>query len=146
MAPSRQPSDPLEPNASASSPRPDRRTDDAQANKTHRFVIQAARQLQDMHCTDVLVFDVRNLSDLTDYIIIATGTSDRQIRSVSHDLESLAREYDLQKFGHDIDEKANWVVTDYVEVMVHLFEPMARAHYDLEMMWNDAPRVDFSRP
>jgi ribosome-associated protein len=127
------------------SPRPDRRTDTAQARLTHDFVIEAANHLTDLHCTDVIVFDVRNLSDLTDYIIIATGTSDRQIRSVSRDLEQVAKEYNLDKFGRDIDQNANWVVTDYVEVIVHLFDPAARAHYDLEMMWNDAPRIAYSR-
>lgn len=125
--------------------RPPRRQDDEQAQRTLAFVKEAARHLIDLHCTEVIIFDVRGKSELTDYIIIATGTSDRQIRSVSNDLAKLARDYDLQKFGTDADDAANWIVTDFVEVMAHLFEPATRAHYDLEMMWDDAPRIDYKR-
>lgn len=125
--------------------RPIRRQDDEQSAKTAAFVVEAGNHLADLHCTDVIILDVRGKSDLSDYLIIASGSSDRQIRSISHSLEPIAKEYNLEKFGRDIDNQASWVVTDFVEVIVHLFDPAARAHYDLEMMWGDAPRIDFRR-
>lgn len=130
---------------SGQGPRPSRRRDDAQARLTHEFICAAAAEMDSSHCTDIIVFDVRDMSDLTDYIIIGTGTSDRQIRSVSRDVADLAKKYNLEKFGSDSDEQANWVVTDFVEVILHMFEPAARAHYDLEMMWGDAPRIDWRK-
>lgn len=129
---------------SPSAPRVLRRGDQEQAQRTAAFVVEAARHLVAMHCTDVIIFDVRGMSDVTDYIIIGSGTSERQIRSVSRELAKVARPYQLERFGSEADQGANWVVTDFVEVVVHLFEPAARAHYDLEMMWGDAPRIDYN--
>ncbi len=109
------------------------------------FVVEAARLLKDRHCEDVSAFDVRGLSDVTDYILIASGTSDRQIKAVGDELEDTAKPHDLERFGRDVDEPTNWLVLDFVDVVVHLFESATRAHYDLEMMWDDAPKVDWAR-
>ena len=110
------------------------------------FVIEAARRIADLHGEDILVFDVRGLSQLTDYIILATGTSDRQMKSVASDVAELGREHGLQRMGSERDDSSTWIVMDFVDAMVHLFEPATRAHYDLEMMWGDAPRVPWRRP
>jgi ribosome-associated protein len=113
--------------------------------QTRQFVTDAARLLADLHCHDVVIFDLRELSDVTDYVVIGSGTSDRQIHSVSQDVEQLARQSDLERFGREVDGAATWLVLDFVDVVVHLFEPNTRAHYDIEMMWDDAPRVDWQR-
>lgn len=109
------------------------------------YVIDAARLLSDLHCEDIVIFDVREQCELTDYILIATGTSDRQIKSVGSDLEVAAKAAGLTKFGREVDEMTNWLVIDLIDVVAHLFEPAARAHYDLEMMWGDAPKVKWRR-
>lgn len=109
------------------------------------YVIDAARLLNDLHCEDIVIFDVREHCELTDYILIATGTSDRQIKSVGSDLEVAAKAAGLEKFGREVDEMTNWLVIDLIDVVAHLFEPAARAHYDLEMMWGDAPKVKWRR-
>lgn len=113
---------------------------------TRAFVLDAARLLADSHCEDVLVFDVRGLSQLTDYIVIATGTSDRQMKSVAGDVGELGREHGLQRIGSERDDSSTWIVMDFVDAMIHLFEPATRGHYDLEMMWGDAKRVPWRRP
>lgn len=117
----------------------------ADAGQACRFAIDAARLLSDSHCEDVIVLDVRGLSDLTDYVLIASGTSDRQIKSVGQDVEDLAKEAGFDRYGRDTDEDNTWLVLDFVDVIVHLFEPATRAHYDLEMMWGDAPQVEWRR-
>ncbi len=111
--------------------------------KLHQFVIEAARLLHDRHCEDVVAFDVRGLSDVTDYILIASGTSDRQIGAIADELEDTALEHDQERFGRQADEPTTWLVLDFVNLVVHLFDPDTRCHYDLEMMWGDAPRVDW---
>ena len=113
--------------------------------KLRTFAVQAAQLCADLHCEDVQILDVRGKSQLTDFIVIASGTSDRQMRSVAGDLGDLGREYDLKRYGSESDEARTWIVVDFVEVMVHLFEPATRAHYDLEMMWGDAPQIDWQR-
>ena len=110
------------------------------------FVVEAARLLHWLHCEDVLVLDVRGASDVTDYVLIASGTSQRQILSVVDDVQKLARERGLGVFGKEADDAANWAVLDLVDMVVHVFEPVTRAHYDLEMMWGDAPQVDWQIP
>lgn len=109
------------------------------------FLIEAARLLNDLHCEDIVLFDVHGLSDLTDYILIATGTSDRQIKGVAGQVTDLAAEYGLDRFGSERDADSTWLVLDYVDTIVHLFEPAARAHYDLEMLWGDAPKIAWRR-
>ncbi|MEZ6191856.1 MAG: ribosome silencing factor [Phycisphaerales bacterium] len=109
------------------------------------FNIQAARLLNDLHCEQIVLFDVRGLSDLTDYILIATGTSDRQIKGVAGQVSDLAEEHGLERFGSERDADSTWLVLDFIDTIVHLFEPAARAHYDLEMLWGDAPKVAWRR-
>lgn len=111
-----------------------------------QLAIDAARLLSDDKCEDVLCLDVRSLSQLSDYIIIGTGTSDRQMRSAADDIDDLARSHNYPIFKRSQDDRATWIVLDCVDVVVHIFEPNTRAHYDLEMLWGDAERVDWSRP
>jgi len=116
-----------------------------EAQQTQQFVIDAARLLADLHCQDVVIYDLRQLSDITDYIVMGSGTSDRQIRSVSQDVEELAKLTGMERFGREVDEATTWLVLDFIDAVIHLFEPNTRAHYDIEMMWDDAPRVQWQR-
>jgi ribosome-associated protein len=114
--------------------------------KTREFAIEAARLAGDDKCEDVLLLDVRNLSQISDYIIICSGTSDRQMRSVADDMDELASKHGYPVFRRDADDRTTWIVVDCVDVVLHVFEPNTRAHYDLEMLWADAPRVEWERP
>lgn len=115
------------------------------AAETRQFAIDLARLVQDDKCEDVLVLDVRTLSQVSDYIVIASGTSDRQIRSVQQHAVDLGGEHDFPAFGESADEASTWVIADFVDVVLHLFEPNTRAYYDLEMLWGDAPRIVWER-
>ena len=117
----------------------------ADADRTYECVIAAGRLLADLHCEDIVALDLRGLSDVTDYILIASGTSDRQILAVARDVEGLAGQYNLQRFGREVDAPTTWLIADFVDLVIHLFEPSTRSHYDLEMMWGDAPKVDWQR-
>ncbi len=109
------------------------------------FAIDAARLIHDLHGEEIILLDVRNLSDIADYVLIASGTSDRQMRSVADDVEDLAKERNMERFGVDRDDATTWIVLDFIDVIVHLFDPNTRAHYDLEMLWGDAPRINWQR-
>jgi len=113
--------------------------------QTQQFVVEAARLLNDLHFQDVQILDLRGLSDVTDYVLIASGTSNRQIRSVSSEVGKLAKSMGQDRFGLDQDEQSTWLVLDFVDAIVHLFDPVTRAHYDLEMMWGDAPLIRWQR-
>lgn len=113
--------------------------------KIRALAIEAARLCNDDKCTDVVVLDVRELSQVTDYIVIGTGTSDRQMRSVLDHIDDMGRAEGFPVFRVSRDDHSVWLLADFVDVVVHLFEPNARAHYDLEMLWGDAPKLDWRR-
>ena len=106
-----------------------------------RFVVRAAGELRDGKCTDILILDVRGLSPVTHYVMIANGTSDTQLRAVARDITAFAKQNGHQRYGNERDEASTWLALDFIDLMVHLFEPATRSTYDLEMMWGDAPRV-----
>jgi len=114
--------------------------------KAMEFAIEAARHLHDDKCVEVMVLDVRELSQVTDFIVIGTGTSDRQMRSSLKNIEEYGAQNGNPAFRSSADDRASWLLADFVDVIVHVFEPNARAHYDLEMLWGDAPRLEWKRP
>jgi len=89
----------------------------------------------------VVVLDVTGVSPVTGYIVIGSGTSARQMRSALQSIDDLAKEVGTRAFSISTDEKALWLLADFVDVVVHLFEPNARAHYDLESLWSNSTRV-----
>ena len=107
------------------------------------FAIEAARLLADRHCEDVRRLDVRGLSQVSDYLLIASGTSYRQLRSLAHALSDLGDERDNAVFRSNSDAASTWIVVDFVDLVAHLFEPEVRAHYDLEGLWSDAAVVPY---
>lgn len=109
------------------------------------FAIEAARLLADDKCEDVIVLDVRNVSQVSDYIVIGSGTSERQMRSVLSNVEDMGQASGFAAFRSTDDDRATWLLADFVHVVVHVFEPNTRAHYDLEMLWGDAERIPWER-
>lgn len=110
------------------------------------FVVDLSRMLHDDKCTEIVALDLRGVSPLCDYVVIASGTSDRQMRSSMDDAAKLGEGRGFPAFRTSVDTRTTWGVVDFVDVIIHLFEPSTRLHYDLEMMWGDAPRVAWERP
>ena len=92
-------------------------------------------------CHQVTVLDVRGLSPVTDYFVIATGTSARQMRSACDDIDELAAEHGYKALSHSGLEGEQWMLMDFVDVMFHVFSQEARMFYDLEGLWGDAKTV-----
>jgi ribosome-associated protein len=109
------------------------------------FAIEVARLLADRHCEDVRLLDVRGLSQVCDFVLIGTGTSDRQMKSLAQELDEFGRQQGQPMFRADSDAAVTWVVVDFVGLVAHLFEPGQRAVYDLEGLWSDAPSVAWER-
>ena len=99
----------------------------------------------DRHCEDVRLLDVRGLSQVCDFVLVASGTSDRQAKSVAAELEDLGKERGFPAYRSNRDDATTWTVVDFVSMVAHLFEPSRRAYYDLEELWSDAPRIEFER-
>lgn len=97
----------------------------------------------DTRCTDVAVLDVRNISPVTDFLVLATGTSARQMRSVADEIEEMGQPRNFKPLGRDVESGDAWLLCDFVDVVVHIFSPAARSYYDLDGFWGDAPRVQW---
>ncbi|MBL0871322.1 MAG: ribosome silencing factor [Phycisphaerales bacterium] len=104
--------------------------------------LQIARTLRDLKCTDVLILDVRGHSQLADYLVLASGTSDRQMRTVADEVTRLARQRGEPVVSTSADTRTTWIVIDCFETVVHIFEPTTRAYYDLESMHEGARRLN----
>ncbi|MGD8786867.1 MAG: ribosome silencing factor [Phycisphaerales bacterium] len=105
------------------------------------FALEAAKIAAERNCTDIVVLDLSGKSPATDYFVIATGTSDRQMRSVANEICDIARKQKMQRFGRAGYEQARWILLDYVDVVIHLFDGEYRDYYDLELLWGDAKRL-----
>jgi ribosome-associated protein len=90
---------------------------------------------------DILVLDVRKISSVTDYFVIASGTSEPHLRAISDEItEGVAREAETRP-RTDGSLAGGWLVMDYFDVIVHIMRAEVRERYDLESLWGDAPRV-----
>ncbi len=107
------------------------------------FAVAAAGLAHDDNCREIVVLDLRGISPVTDYFVIATGSSDRQMRSVAEDVKRHGATVG-QKVWHVAGrEAADWIVMDFVDVVVHLFDEEHRRYYDLELIWGEAPSVNW---
>ena len=106
---------------------------------------EIARIARDNKSEDVTVFDLRRISQVMDFSVICTGTSDRQMRTVVDRVVEHGRKMGERPFGLCGYESANWIVIDYVDVVLHIFSRPFRMYYDLELLWGDAPRLDWAR-
>ena len=89
-----------------------------------------------------VVLDVRELSTITDYFVIATGGSPPHIRAIVEEIaDKLRDDHELRPRAQDGALQTEWIVLDYFDVIVHVMGPKARERYDLEGLWGDAPRV-----
>jgi ribosome-associated protein len=86
---------------------------------------------------------VRNLSPVTDFFVLATGTSDRQMRTVGQDIEELAAARSFPVISRSGYEGNTWILLDLVDVIVHLFNEESRQFYDLDHLWGDAKLVEW---
>ena len=110
-----------------------------------QFAVEAARIASDRKADDVTIMDLRGISPVTDYFVIGSGTSDRQMRAICDDIRDYGQRIGLRPIGVAGYETGQWILIDFVNVVVHIFAPQQREYYDLELLWGDAPRVNWSR-
>ena len=105
------------------------------------FALAAAKVAASRHCSGIVVLDLKGKSPATDYFVIATGTSDRQMRTVADEICDTARKEGLQRFGRAGYEQARWILLDFIDVVIHIFDSEYRDYYDLELLWGDAEKL-----
>lgn len=91
---------------------------------------------------NIQILDLRKLPGVTDFMVLCTGTSDPHLRAVEEEISRKLRdEHALKPHAIDGTRHSGWIVLDYLDVLVHVMKKDARERYDLEGLWNDAPRV-----
>ncbi len=106
------------------------------------FVLKVAELAAERHCEDIVAMDLKGMSPATEYFVIATGTSNRQTKSVAEEIITEGKKSGFMPFGRAGFEAGNWILIDFVDVVVHLFEKEAREYYDLELLWGDAEKIE----
>ncbi len=106
---------------------------------------RCARVAADHKARDILVLDMRGITPLYDYSVLVTGSSRRQIHTLAEEIDAALHSEGEARLGIEGYEASRWVVQDYGDVVVHVFDPETRSYYALEELWADAPRLDWER-
>ena len=97
----------------------------------------AVASMEDAKGQDVKVLDVRKLTDITDYMIVATGTSDRHVKTIADRILEFMLAKGWKPLGVEGEESRDWVLVDFVDIVVHIMRDKTRKHFDLESLWDE---------
>ena len=110
-----------------------------QAEQLKALVIDA---LDDLKAVNTVTMDVTGLTDVMDYLVIASGTSNRHVKSLADNVCMEAKKQGQRALGVEGEDAGEWVLVDFGDVVVHVMLPATRDFYDLERLWAPAPEAD----
>ena len=108
----------------------------------HKRLTGIAQAIFDKKGFNILILDVRDICSMTDYFIIAEGTVDRHLRAISSDIVDHLAEHGWKPLHIEGEREGDWIVIDFLDVVVHLFTPELREKYALEKLWKAGKVVD----
>jgi ribosome-associated protein len=94
---------------------------------------------------DLVLLDMKKITSFTDYFLICSGKSDRQVQAIAQAIDEEMDEQGIRPLGQEGKTEGRWVLMDFEDVVVHIFLEPVRAFYDLEGLWIDAPRIDLEK-
>lgn len=103
---------------------------------------RAARAALDRKATDVVILDLRKVTEFTDYFVLASGASQRQILAIADAVQETLRAQGLRPSHLEGYPRQEWILLDYADFVVHIFTQRTRAFYDLERLWGGATRTE----
>lgn len=109
--------------------------------ETREYALLAAHAAAEKKATDVVVLDVGPLLVITDYFVIASGSTDRQVRAIADEIERVLKEAGLRAIGREGEREATWILLDFSDIVVHVFQPDEREFYRLDKLWSEAERL-----
>ncbi len=109
------------------------------------LAIEIARLAGFTHCHNVVILDVSGISNITDYFVLATGTSVRQMRTVCDQCADMGIALKNKPYHTCGYEGERWIAVDFVDVVLHVFDQESRTYYDLDGLWGDAPKVKWNQ-
>lgn len=113
-------------------------------NRSLERAIAAARVAELNRGRDIAIIDLRELTPIFDYFVLVTGTSRRQLHAIAEEIDDvLQKQFNDRRLGMEGYADSRWILLDFGDVVVHLFDEETRAYYDLEHLWAGAKRVPF---
>lgn len=110
-------------------------------------ILQAIQDaLEDAKAKDIVMLDVSKISDFTDCMVVASGTSNRHVSSVADRVTDKLRELGLRPIGTEGQKTGDWVLVDFGDVVVHVMREQVRDFYNLEKLWSDAKGLEIKKP
>lgn len=107
------------------------------------YALIAARAIDEKKGTDIIIQDVSELLNITDFFVICTAANNRRVDAIAEAVEEqLHKEADIKPSSVEGLDESQWVLMDYGNVVVHIFQPATRDYYRLEQLWDAAPTVD----
>ncbi len=110
---------------------------------SEQIALEAARGLDGKQAREIRIFDVRGLSSVTDFYIVATGTSAPHLKALIAELQQRMKKLGVASYRTSGESDSGWVVVDFVHAVVHVFSPEARDYYAIEKLWSTAPELPF---
>ncbi len=98
--------------------------------------------IKERKAVEPVLLEVEELTSITDYFLIASGNSTRQVQAIARHLTKRMREAGFRAYGKEGEQEGHWILIDYGDVVIHLFYQPIREFYDLEGLWVEAPRVE----
>lgn len=108
------------------------------------LAFEIARIIDSRMGHDIAIIDLRGLTDVAEFFVIATGDNNRMVDAIVDEIENRLRPQGIRAFAIEGREDNTWDLMDFGGVLVHVFQPEARAFYRLERLWGDAPRLEFA--
>ncbi len=113
------------------------------AADSREIAVAAARAASDKKAHDILVLDMRDVFILTDYFVICSGKTDRQVGSILETVQERLAAKGIKPVRREGEQHKRWVLLDYLDVVVHIFRQEEREYYEIERLWKDAPVVEW---
>ena len=110
------------------------------------LAVSVAESLLDMKAENVRVLDVRGLTSVTDFMVVASGSGDRHVRALSDEARVRLREHGREILGSEGSKDSGWMVIDAADVVTHVFSRPMRRFYDLDGLWADASEIEVAVP
>ena len=109
---------------------------------TRQKILLAVNAALEKKAKNIVILNIKNVTSFADYTVICSGTTDRQVQSITSSIEESMKKAGTLPLGIEGEKGGRWVLMDYADIVVHVFYEPVREFYDIERLWSDAPKME----